>query len=616
MQIVRVNCELSTPQHHALLFFALTLEEQLFDITDDSFKAPALNTYTRTLELQAVAEANHSAGISKDALAPFIDELEWSVAKDVVLNAQQKSLCRLHLDTIRKNMGESDRIARGASGLRTVLGDYFESLTLRLRDTIANQPKNRDDIVALAATFIVQAETLGYPRRHTYHAAQNVLVRSFRKSVAIEPPLLLDRFLKEFTKKAYEFSCLFLVSGPFEDHPNLTEAFLMSLSDESPAWEGVSKPQQLFLNKKTLEQKYLVVDGIKARSPAQAHRLAADVFDEFDGVSRFFSHRVSFSRTSLSLVLNKDLKKVYHVRDAPDPMHCWVSHTVADEDAMLEFALVTHSDQCLVPASAEKLRRALRLHRSALLSNSAENQLIDLWASLEGLVSRPGKESQKLGFFSDCLLPAITLSYPEKLFTSVYRDICKASPKAKEEISKALGDDSTFSKFIRVTLCDAHKEIREKVVKELMPYPLVLNKAAKLHRMFGTPEKCQITLKKHRQKVGWHLARIYHTRNSIMHSAQALPHLPTLVENLHVYVDTLIKAIQKTAHLAEEKITIDGAIQYLSVWERYRLQGAEDEGQKNKNPIDDGNVWAVVFGDQLVLAPNQRYEPRFLVAED
>jgi hypothetical protein len=79
MRKLKIEAELSTRQHEALVFFALSLDEQLYDMTDDSFKAPALNTYSRTFELQAVASANHSAGISKDAHNPFIDELEWSL---------------------------------------------------------------------------------------------------------------------------------------------------------------------------------------------------------------------------------------------------------------------------------------------------------------------------------------------------------------------------------------------------------------------------------------------------------------------------------------------------------------------------------------------------------
>ena len=155
MRRLRVKSALSSPQHEALLFFALCLDEQLFDMTDDSFKAPALNTYSRTLELQAVANANHTAGISKEAITPFVDELEWSIAKDPVLEDQQRALCKLHLTSIRENLGEPDRIARGVSGLRTVLGDFLPAIETKIRETIAQHPTHKAELSALDRKSVV-----------------------------------------------------------------------------------------------------------------------------------------------------------------------------------------------------------------------------------------------------------------------------------------------------------------------------------------------------------------------------------------------------------------------------------------------------------------------------
>ena len=100
-----------------------------------------------------------------------------------------------------------------------------------------------------------------------------------------------------------------------------------------------------------------------------------------------------------------------------------------------------------------------------------------------------------------------------------------------------------------------------------------------------------------------------------MHSATALPHLPTLVENLHVYVDALIKAIQKTANLSPERINIDGVLQYLAIWERYRLHAITHDGVDNEVALSDSDVWSVVFGEKLALAPKQDYEPTLSTAQ-
>lgn len=609
MRHSRIRAKLPTPQHEALAFFALSLNEQLFDLTDDSFKAPAFNTFTRTLELQSVASANHAAGIAKEALVPFVDELEWSVAKDPVLDSQKRELCKLHIASIRENLGEPDRIARGVSGLRTVLGSYFSDVIKSIRETIADKPTHKQELVALAAVFVVQAEAIGFPRRHSYHVTQNSLIRSLKYEDDFDPTTRLDDFFSGFQTERAKYGCLFLSEGEFGRFPTLLKNFSISASQTPPNWEGISVDQQGFISSKKPNQHFIIIDEIEAKSPAQAHQIAAGVFGEFTGLVMFFEHRQVYETTALSLVRDENSKRIYRIHDAPDPMHCWVTHTLADEQEMLEFASATHGKR-FRDLSAKKLRRAIRLHHSALVSGEAENQLIDLWAALEGLVSRPGRESQRLQYFSDCILPALTLTYPEKLFLSVYRDLCQAAPEARELLLTLDGNDSGFSKFARITLCAEHNVLRKEFVEKLKAHPLLLNKAWRLSENFKNRTAVQHTLRKHRQKVSWHLARIYHMRNSIMHSATSLPSLQTLVENLHVYIDTLIKALQKTAMLSPERLSIDGALQYLSVWERYRLHSiTHDAAGNNDAAPTDKDVWSIVFGDGLALAPKQEREP-------
>lgn len=144
MRKLSLNINITTPQHNAIVFFAGALDEQLYDFTDDSFKAPALNTFTRTLELQSVAQANHSAGISKEALKPFIEELEASVGKDAALSTEQKALCKFHIASINENLAEPDRIARGVSGLRIAIGDYFNSIINGIIDIVLQKTKREE----------------------------------------------------------------------------------------------------------------------------------------------------------------------------------------------------------------------------------------------------------------------------------------------------------------------------------------------------------------------------------------------------------------------------------------------------------------------------------------
>jgi len=603
-----IKAESKTPSHGALIFFALALDEQLYDLTDDSFKAPALNTFTRTLELQNIAQANHSAGISKDALKPFIEELSASVGRDAALTSRQKKLAKFHIDSIEDSTTEADRIARGASGLRIAMGEYLGAIVENIADVILNHPNEKKKILNLVSSFIVQTELLGFPRRHTFHVTQNTLIAKLKKKTDFDPEQLLGKFFSNFSGDSSDFECIFIGSSGFSKYPKLLEKFEISVSDTRPVWTGVSADQQLFLDSIGSDE-FFVRLLIKAqRSPAQAQKIAVTRITGFVNLVKFYEHQEKLSCSKLSLVREDRTGRIFRLHEAPDPMHCWVSHTSATEQEMLEMGEVTHGS-FLSDAASAKIRRTLRLHGSALKSNSAENQIIDLWAGFEGLVSRPGKEGQRLEYFSNCLLPALTLSYPQKILTSAYCDVNRIFPESSEIIRTVDGDVSNFCKFVRLVLCPEYKEAQDEIASLFVSHPLLMNRIWYVSELFGSRSKTQQTLRHHRQKVRWHLSRIYHMRNSIMHSAKTLPYLPTLVENLHVYLDTLIKCIQKIAAISPERQNIEGILQYLSTWEKYRLHALTSDVTRSDAPLTSNDVWDVVFGTDLALTPLMSYEP-------
>lgn len=595
-------------QDRALVFFAQALDEQLFDLTDDSFKAPALNTFSRTFELQSVALANHRAGIGKDALKPFIEELEWSISKDVSLSTQQKALCKTHIASFSDNSNQADAISRATAGLRVILGEYFNNVMGAISNIIENAPGNKKDLLGLVSIFIVQAETHGFPRRHTYHVTQNLLMRRLKNKTSFDRKLLLKEFFEKFPGKASEYECLYFAEGSFDSYPKLMEEFKIEVRIAPPVWDNLSLDQQRLIDAENVGKRLIFISGIKTPSPAHAYKIGSSRINEFAGIVRFYRHREILKLEPLALIRDKATGKVYTIHDAPDPMHCWVSHTNSSEEEMLGLMSATHGS-LLTSESADRLKRTVRLHRSALKSTSAENQLIDLWAGLEGLVSRPGRESVRVEYFSECLIPSLTLTYPEKLFLSAYIDVCAHAPGSRAILAAMPGADSNFSKFVRVIVCGEHKRHQTDLCELLSTSPLLLNRVWRLSELFKSRTATQQTLRHHRQKVKWHISRIYHTRNSIMHSAKSLPYLPTLVENLHVYVDTLVRSLQAVARVSPERQTIEGALEYIGTWERYRLHAITHEGVDNDAALTDESFWGVIFGSDMALAPDRNKDP-------
>lgn len=603
MRPLKLKCSIDSESLEAFLFFVQALDEQLYDFTDDSYKAPALNTFTRTLELQSLANLNHLTGRGQDALIPFVEELEWSVRRDPVLSPQLRAICQVQVKSVRETLGQPNRVARNLAGIRIALGDYFQSIQAAIAHCIETTPKHKDDLAQLAANFVVQAEVAGFPRRHTYHTLQNQILRKLPQLKTIDHAALLTSFFAYFKLDDAEHYCLFIADDGIKKYGKLLATYEMEVLEVLPEIPNLSPQQLEFLGTKTDNQVYLKLNKLQAESPVAAHEMGSRLFADFMSVVRYVEHRLSYALSGLSLVVRQTDNKCFMVRDSPDPMHCWSSSHSAGEGEMLQLVEVLHGPH-LLEESAYRLRRAVRYHGAALRSGSPENQLVDLWAALEGLLSQPPHGGRRIDFFAESLIPPLTLTYPEKILRSLYSKITRLSSIPKLLESSVPTGTSEFSKFVHLLLCTEYEEQRKLLFSTLSENPLLKNRSYRVAMSLNTRAATLETLKNHREKIRWHVDRIYATRNSIMHNASALPYLPTLVENLHVYNDALVNSIAKVPLAADEAVSIESILQYIASWEKYRLQSlAEGASAVAKTQVKTDDVWAVVFGAQLALAP-------------
>jgi len=602
MRKVKINIDLTDPVIEALVFFILCLEEQLHEFTDDSYKAPALNTFSRTLELQTLAQVNHRAGIGQDALKPFVEELEWSVARDPALDSEKKELCKTHIKSIRGELAAADRVSKNIAGLRISLGDYFDLIKKQILETVQNRPKNKDDLIKLASDFIVQAETIGFPRRHTFHTARNLLLSKLNDQVAVGE--LLSKFFQEFERKKRGYLCAFIVSGDVPRFSELIEGYGFEISNIEPNWEGMTRQHREFLKSKKEGERYFAsTKEIESHSPAFVHEIGVRRFDSILGIIRYFDHRLELNISGRALIHDVEAKKTYMIKNPPDPMHCGANKDAWSEEDVSDLVEVLHGVH-LTTESTHRLNNAIHYHRAALVSNAPENQLVDLWAGLEGLLPQPKRERSRVEFYAESILPALTLTYPEKMLRSAYDDAIKCIPQISELLNGFQLGGSHFSVFSSVILCSDLEREKLDLIEVVKKNPLLLNRLWRTSKKLSTKMAIRDTLREHRSKVKWHIERIYATRNSIMHSASALPYLHSLVENLHIYVDTLIRAISKVAIISTERISIEGALQYLSSWEAYRLDSL-GKGVDASEALTTENFWSAVFASEMALAPRK-----------
>jgi len=429
-----------------------------------------------------------------------------------------------------------------------------------------------------------------------------VVFKKLQHEKTIEHSVLLNTFFSRFVAKVTDYACIFIMPHAIGDFSKLLKKYSIEIVEKEKIVGDFTPLQQQFLDACKETEAFGKFVHITAPSAVRAHEICVEKFAELMGVVQYVEHQLEFSLSRLSLVIRTEDSRVFMVRDSPDPMHCWSTSYKAGEAEMLRLVEVLHGSH-LSAESRYRFAKAVKYHSSALRSEAPENQLVDLWAGLEGLLSRPPHGSKRIEFFAESLLPPLTLGYPEKLLRSLYSQLADI-PAIKEILEeKIAGPADPFSRFVHLLLCKEYDGHRKSLIDALADNPLLLNRAWLVAKGFSSKKATFETLKNHREKVKWHIERIYSTRNSIMHNASALPYLATLVENLHVYMDFLITGISRVAIAANESISIESALQYLSSWESYRLESLAEKSPTHELLLDIETVWETIFGKDLAVAP-------------
>lgn len=305
MRTFKLKCPIDSDSLEAFLFFVQALDEQLYDFTDDSYKAPALNTFTRTLELQSLAALNHLTGRGQDTLIPFVEELEWSVRRDPVLSTQLRAICQVQVKSVRETLGQPNRVARSLAGLRIALGDYFQSIQDAIAHCIVNTPTHKDHLAQLAANLVVQAEVAGFPRRHMYHTLQNQIFKKLPQLKTIDYRALLDRLFANFRQTDTEHYCIFIADAGARAFGKLLTAYEMEVIEQRPDIPNLTRQQNEFLETKTEAQVYLKLNKLQAASPVAAHEIGTRRFAEFMSAVRYVKHRLTILCPDSPLLLGR-----------------------------------------------------------------------------------------------------------------------------------------------------------------------------------------------------------------------------------------------------------------------------------------------------------------------
>ena len=602
MKKIYVSSANDCAELEGLIFFTQVLDELLFHHTIDSFKAPALNSISRILELKALAQQAILLNKGTRSLTPVLDELEWSIKNDPVITGDATTIAYDLVKKIRGSEKPTKEVLYLVDTLFLHFNNYWSDLTAAIKNTISDG-RQKEKLQGLATTLSCQIELWGFSRQFAYFSAQNMLIKKLHAVEKLDPQKTISEFMDLFDSEDKNWKVIYRGGKEFLQYSPLAENYGMIIKDTYLADTAYPARVRGFLGQSSDYPSFIIFDDISSKDCYSARNSSETLIELFRSAYQFHLHDHQLIVNGICVAINEDTGECFLLKPIPNPMTCAVERLKPELDAELQNTTELLAGKHLTQNSTRMFHNALEYHKAALATEIPENQLLDLWAALEGFLPQPDGNGTRFSHYSGLLIPTLTLTYPEKIFRYISNSLYHGGNDVRKFVESSQLEGDFFSKSVCLITAEDQLEQRKKLLELIHIHPLLRFRIDRSYRAFQS-KKCVLeTLLAHKQKISWHLHRIYTTRNHIIHSAESLPYLRTLVENLHAYMDTLIPSITKLAVASPRKIDIEAAVKLLSMHEEFFLSTL----RKKEEKCTTENYRSIIFGAQNPLGPfNQK----------
>ncbi len=536
----------SLEKNKGLLFFAQSMEEMLFHYGHDSLKVPALNFRFLCFETRSVIVKINDGILDKGNLQPLIKELLESFNNDPVA----KSLYGADFNSLffsKTAQGEIDRgfkvnnkdLDLNADKISVVLDyliadmdiddKYYTTLKSMIISNMKNESctmENMDEIYQLTRILLVDLINYSYNQEFIYMVVMDLFFNSSKPVCGIEETL--NRFFSYFDFNPKNFTVI------------------MPLKDRK-LYQTLSSFNDLNINIKINRGHFfkgscewiIEFDGINAYDPYGARDVANKMLNFYISLIQYNNHKTQFYNSQYVVVKLENSGKTYNISTPLKPIQRGKTLSKSLASSKITSLLNT------LPILREKIMNAINLHSSAILSNDVGNQLINLWTIIEILIPIERENTfSKINQICNVLTTVLNAQYTVSLINQLHSDIQHCLPDYVDTILNTIDfDGDSIEKLTAILTIDKYNDVRNGLMIQLNSYPLLQYRINKYSTIFSCPKEIKHFLSVHRERLNWHIMRIYRSRNMYVHDGDLFPYKDIIIQNLHYYVDVLIDTI-------------------------------------------------------------------------
>ncbi len=583
-----------------MLFFAEAIDELLFDHTLDTFKSQALNLHVSVLEVRKLLLLHTKGHITYRQLSYAIEEFEFFLKNDPVVPDPIPILWLDFLKLLKNDNKKPVKLFQIVDALSIDIGNKYWILLKKCIKEAIQDKKRKKLIISLAKSFISETELLGFNRKHVYFANNKFFFNNGRKITSFSQ---IDSFIRYFDRKIKQRKVIFRCSDSLLLFSKFGNPFHITISATSPNLSSTDTDMQnkidAFFQTNGKFPNFIYVDDIYAKDEYKARDLAIERLDLFKDVCRFSDHNTEIDINDTVLVLDENQKHVSEISPPRNPMTCHVERDEKAKELFIKKTIEILSGRHSWGQLVDSFRKVIDFHEAALTSKTIENQFLNLWSSFECFLPTPDKNRSRIDYFISSLIPVISLTYADNIFKDISSCLLKIDYNVKTFIKDLNTSDKTDNneiKVLKLLTCEEFEQERNDLVQKLSFSPLLRNRCYWCFKNFNSSNKIHSTLLKHRKKVTWHIKRIYMTRNQIVHNAECLPYVTTLVENLHSYLDLMIASVVKVGIESQHVSDIDSLLTLINGYYKSHLK------LLNKNvKCNQENYYDLLFGPSAPL---------------
>lgn len=527
-----------------LLFFAQSIDEMLYDFTLDSYKPLALNSRLLCIEVLNTIDEVKGEFMPKKNLQSILEELKWSLEKDYAAKQLFGKKFDYYLREIKPNEIRLNELETTIKHIYGFFEDrkYLDQIKKSIKELIIEN-KEKVKLKRLTNSFVTELINYGYNPNHIDFQNNNFFFNS-QKNPKIDNVNILDDFFNIFDFQKKEFTVVFIGNIIFTKFKNTLNKFDVVVTKNYTCFSTIQEDKNFKRSKKDNES-FIIHSKIKDLDHHSAKEQSENFLAQVVNIFNFFHHKnkpeilpkavVSRKEDNYVVIINEPIKSILKTK-----------HEERPDNAAKKVEYILENLK-LKPESLYRFSRCIDLHSAALKTTAIENQILDLWASIETLIPKTNELNQdRIVQICNKLVPFLQINYSEKLFRQLFDDLKSWDNVKFDNVlrrAKANGTSNDFERLLALITLKDNSDLRKEIYNQLDDYPLLKFRIYELYKSFNTPKSIKKTLNNHQQKLEWHLRRIYRTRSLIIHSGSFPSYTNILIEHLHNYFDIFLSSL-------------------------------------------------------------------------